>query len=52
MLSMLNPEIAAKQQQDKELAEIKAQLARLQVMNEKLMKCLEEKDETKTNPKQ
>lgn len=52
MLSMLNPEIAAKQQQDKELAEIKEQLARLQVMNEKLMKCLEEKDETKTNPKQ
>ena len=52
MLSVLNPEIAAKQQQDKELADIKEQLARVLAMNENLMKRLEEKEETKSNPKQ
>lgn len=44
MLSVLNPEIAAKQQQDKELADIKEQLARVLAMNENLMKRLEQKE--------
>ncbi len=50
MLSMLNPEIAAKEQQDRELADIKKQLARVVAMNESLMKRLEEKEDTQ--PKQ
>lgn len=52
MLSVLNPEIAAKQQQEKELADIKEQLARVLAMNESLMKRLEEKDKTELNLKQ
>ena len=50
MLSVLNPEIAAKQRQDKELADIKEQLARVLAMNESLVKRLEEKEDTQ--PKQ
>lgn len=52
MLSVLNPEIAAKQQQEKELADIKEQLARVLAMNENLMKRLAEKEETTLKPKQ
>lgn len=52
MLSVLNPEIAAKQQQEKELADIKEQLARVLAMNENLMKRLGEKEETTLKPKQ
>lgn len=52
MLSVLNPEIAAKQQQEKELADIKEQLARVLAMNENLMKRLSEKEETTLKPKQ
>ena len=52
MLSVLNPEFAAKQQQEKELADIKEQLSRVLAMNENLMKRLAEKEETTLKPKQ
>ena len=55
MLNMLNPEFAAKQQQDKEITDLKGQMAEmsrnmadLMVLNKQLMEQLGLGSETKT----